>query len=342
MVRSGQGAEAATDIIVNFGKGTISKAILPVPGTAAYQGAWQKTIEAAEEANDPGRFTAFIGYEWTSNTGGNNLHRNVLFRDGGARAAQTEPYTTMKPLGSDDPTDLWKWMAAYEEKTGGDVLAIAHNGNLSNGLMFPVVEAFGKKLDRGYAETRALWERLYEATQTKGDGETHPFLSPNDEFADFERWDKGNLDGTVAKTEDMLEFEYARSALKLGLRLEGELGANPYKFGMIGSSDAHTGLAAMEEDNFFGKTTPQEPGPERLTATFVKNAQTGVTVMDWEVSSSGYAAVWATENTREALFDAMERRETYATTGSRMIVRFFGGFDFDPADARTRDPAAAG
>jgi hypothetical protein len=233
-------------------------------------------------------------------------------------------------------------MAAYEEKTGGDVLAIAHNGNLSNGRMFPVVEAFGKKLDRGYAETRALWERLYEATQTKGDGETHPFLSPNDEFADFERWDKGNLDGTVAKTEDMLEFEYARSALKLGLRLEGELGANPYRFGMIGSSDAHTGLAAMEEDNFFGKTTPQEPSPERLTATFVKNAESGVTVMDWEVSSSGYAAVWATENTREALFDAMERRETYATTGSRMIVRFFGGFDFDPADARTRDPAASG
>jgi len=342
MVRSGQGAEAATDIIVSFGKGTISKAILPVPGTPAYQGAWQKTIEAAEEANDPGRFTAFIGYEWTSNTGGNNLHRNVLFRDGGARAAQTEPYTTMKPLGSDDPTDLWKWMAAYEEKTGGDVLAIAHNGNLSNGRMFPVVEAFGKKLDRGYAETRALWERLYEATQTKGDGETHPFLSPNDEFADFERWDKGNLDGTVAKTEDMLEFEYARSALKLGLRLEGELGTNPYKFGMIGSSDAHTGLAAMEEDNFFGKTTPQEPSPERLTATFMKNAETGVTVMDWEVSSSGYAAVWATENTREALFDAMERRETYATTGSRMIVRFFGGFDFDRADAGTRDPAAAG
>jgi len=342
MIRSGQGAEAAVDIIVNFGKGTISKAILPVPGTPSYQGAWRKTIEAAEEANDPGRFTAFIGYEWTSNTGGNNLHRNVIFRDDGARAGQIEPYTTMKPLGSDDPVDLWKWMAAYEEKTGGEVLAIAHNGNLSNGRMFPVVEAFGRKLDRSYAETRARWERLYEATQTKGDGETHPFLSPNDEFAAFERWDKGNLDGTVAKTQDMLEFEYARSALKLGLRLEAELGVNPYQFGMIGSSDAHTGLAAMEEDNFFGKTTPQEPGPERLTATFVANPDTGVTIMDWEVSSSGYAAVWATENTREALFDAMERRETYATTGSRMVVRFFGGFGFEPADAQTRDPAAAG
>jgi hypothetical protein len=248
----------------------------------------------------------------------------------------------MKPLGSDDPVELWKWMAAYEQKTGGNVLAIAHNGNLSNGRMFPAVEAFGRPLDRGYAETRAKWERLYEATQTKGDGETHPFLSPNDEFADFERWDKGNLDGSTAKTKDMLEFEYARSGLLRGLALEQKLGANPYEFGLIGSSDAHTGLSAMEEENFFGKTAPQEPSPERMTKAFVDNQKTGVKVMDWEVSSSGYAAVWATENTRESLFDAMERRETYATTGSRMIVRFFGGFDFAAADARSREPAAAG
>jgi hypothetical protein len=233
-------------------------------------------------------------------------------------------------------------MAAYEESTGGRVLAIPHNGNLSNGRMFPLVEAFGRKLDRGYVESRARWERLYEVTQTKGDGETHPFLSPNDEFADYERWDKGNLDGSAAKTQDMLEYEYARSGLKLGLKLGAELGANPYEFGLVGSSDSHTGLAAMEEENFFGKTTPQEPSPERLTATFVKNPQTGVTIMDWEVSSSGYAAVWATDNTREALFDAMERRETYATTGSRMLVRLFGGWDFAADDARTRDPAAAG
>jgi hypothetical protein len=342
MIRTGQGAEAAGDIIVSFGKGAISKAILPVPGTPAYRGAWQETIAAAEGANEPGRFTAFIGYEWTSNTSGNNLHRNVIFRDGAERARQVEPYTTIKPLGSDDPRDLWSWMAAYQDATGGRVLAIAHNGNLSNGLMFPFVEAFGRKLDRDYAETRARWERLYEVTQTKGTGEAHPFLSPNDEFADFEIWDKGNLDGSVAKTNDMLPFEYARSALKLGLQLERQLGVNPYRFGMIGSSDAHTGLAAMEEENFFGKTTPQEPSPERLAATFVNNPTTGVKIMDWEVSASGYAAVWATENTREALFDAMERRETYATTGSRMTVRLFGGWRFEAADAATRDPALAG
>jgi hypothetical protein len=342
MIYAGQGAAAAIDIIQSFGKGTISKAIMPLPGTPAYQGAWQDTIKAAEEANDPGRFTAFIGYEWTSNTGGNNLHRNVIFRDDASRARAVEPFTTMRPLGSDNPVDLWKWMDAYEQKTGGRALAIAHNGNLSNGLMFPTVEAFGKPVDRAYAETRARWERLYEATQTKGDGESHPYLSPNDEFASFEKWDKGNLDGSAAKSKDMLQFEYARSALKNGLVLEQRLGVNPFKFGLVGSSDAHTGLAAMEEDNFFGKTAPQEPSPERMTKTFFDNPTTGVKVMDWEVSASGYAAVWATDNTREALFDAMQRRETYATTGPRMIVRFFGGWDFQPRDAINRLPAAIG
>lgn len=342
MIHSGHGAEAAIEIIQNFGKGTISKAIMTLPGTPAYQGAWQDTIKAAEEANEPGRFTAFIGYEWTSNTKGNNLHRNVIFRDNADKASRVEPYTTIKPLGSDNPTDLWKWMNAYEEKTGGNVLAIAHNGNLSNGRMFPTVEAFGKAIDREYAEQRAHWERLYEVTQTKGDGEAHPFLSPNDEFAAFERWDKGNLDGSEVKKPEMLEFEYARTALKNGLGLEAKLGVNPYKFGLIGSSDAHTGLSAMEEENFFGKVATGEPSPERLTKTFMADPNTGVKVMDWEVSSSGYAAVWATENTREAIFDAMERRETYATTGSRMIVRFFGGWDFTAEDALTRLPAAAG
>ncbi len=258
------------------------------------------------------------------------------------KASLVEPFTTLPPLGSDNPVELWKWMAATEQKTGSEVLAIAHNGNLSNGRMFPVIEAFGKKIDKDYAQTRARWEPLYETTQTKGTGEAHPFLSPNDEFANFEIWDKGNLDGTVAKTKDMLEFEYARSALKNGLVLEEELGTNPYKFGLIGSSDAHTGLAAMEEDNFFGKTAPQEPSPERLTKAFFDNAKTGIKIMDWEVGASGYAAVWATENTREAIFDAMKRRETYATTGPRMAVRFFGGWDFEPADASNRLPAAIG
>jgi hypothetical protein len=311
------------------------------PGTVAYQGACEEVNKAADEANDPGRFTAFIGYEWTSNTGGNNLHRNIIFRDDGSRARLIEPYTTQKPLGSDNPRDLWKWMSGYEEKTGGHVLAIAHNGNLSNGRMFPIIESFtGRPMDREYAETRALRERLYEVTQIKGDGETHPFLSPNDEFANYERWDKGNLDLSEKKKPEMLEFEYARAALRNGLKLEQELGINPYKFGMIGSTDAHTGLTAIDEDNFWGKFTTSEPSPQRATHPLIK-AENG-TIMGWEETASGYAGVWATENTREALFDAMQRKEVYATTGPRMIVSFFGGWDFETRDASTRNPAAIG
>jgi hypothetical protein len=342
MIQTGKGGAAALEIIGLFSQAKFPKALEYAPGTRGYKGAWQETIDAAEKYNEPGRFTAFIGYEWTSLSKGNNLHRNVIFRDNGDKAIQVEPMTCTAPLGSINPVDLWKWMDAYEKKTGGNVLALAHNGNLSNGEMFPIVEAFGKAIDREYAESRAKWERLYESTQMKGDGETHPFLSPNDEFADYELWDKGNLDGSVAKKKEMLEFEYTRAALKNGLKLEAKLGVNPYKFGLVGSSDAHTGLASFEEDNFFGKTTPQEPSAHRLTATFMSNPKSGVKIMDWEVVSSGYAVVWAEENTRASIFDAMHRKETYATTGSRIIVRFFGGWDFEKSDADSREPAVIG
>lgn len=341
MIVNGEGAAAAIQIISAFSQGTFPKALVYRPDGGAYRSAWQEIVKAADTADDPGRFTALIGYEWTSNTAGNNLHRNVIFRDGGHIAGRAVPYTTMAPFGSDNPRDLWAWMAAYEDKTGGRLLAIAHNGNLSNGRMFPMVEpGTDRRIDRAYSEIRAKWERLYEATQIKGDGETHPYLSPNDEFANFERWDKGNLDLSVPKTPAMLAYEYARSGLKLGLKLEAETGINPYKFGLIGSTDAHTGLAAVEEENYFGKTSAMEPNAERSSRVFVKGA--AGTLYEWETSASGYAAVWATENTRAALFDAMERRETYATTGSRMLVRFFGGYAFEPSDARSRSPARAG
>ncbi len=343
LIQAGKGGEAAGDIIVTFTGGKFPKELMYLPGTPAYRSTWLQIIEAAEQANEPGRFTAFIGYEWTSTTAGNNLHRNVIFRDGGERAQQVEPYTTYPPLGSDNPRELWKWLAAYEQKTGGNALAIAHNGNLSNGRMFPIVESFtGKRIDREYAETRAKWERLYEATQIKGDGETHPLLSPNDEFAAFERWDKGNLDLSEPKQPEMLEFEYARSALLNGLALERELGTNPYKVGLIGSTDSHTALAAVEEDNFFGKTSNVEPNPGRALHPWVKSRDGQRVIVGWEQTASGYAAVWARENTRESLFDAMERRETYATTGPRMTVRFFGSFGFEQADARSRDVAQVG
>jgi Protein of unknown function (DUF3604) len=343
LIQDGKGVEAALDIYFNMGKGTIPKGLLPVPGTPAFQDAWRKTIDAAEEANDPGRFTAFIGFEWTSGTGGNNLHRNVIFRDGASRAGMVEPFTAQKPLGSDNPRDLWKYMAAYEAKTGGKALAIAHNGNGSNGRMFPIIESFtGKKIDREYAENRRRWEPLYEVTQMKGTSEAHPFLSPNDEFASFEIWDKGNLDVSAAKKPEMLEFEYARSAFKTGLKLERTLGLNPYKFGLVGSTDAHTALATADEDNFFGKTSGSEPSSTRAEHPFLENPDTGIMIMGWETAASGYAAVWATENTREAIWDAMERRETYATTGPRMVVRFFGGWEFEAKDAQDRMPANVG
>jgi hypothetical protein len=342
LINQGEGGKAALDMIQLFSQGKFPKKLLYAPGTRPYTDAWQETIDAAEEYNEPGRFTALIGYEWTSLVKGANMHRNVILRDDGDRAKQVVPFTLMPP-GSANPVDLWKWMEAYEKKTGGSVLAIPHNGNLSNGIMFPVEKAFtGKKLNKDYVEQRATWERLYEVTQTKGTGEAHPYLSPNDEFADFEIWDKGNLDASQVKKKEMLEYEYARSAYKNGLKLEAKLGTNPYKFGLVGSSDAHTGLTAMEEENFFGKTTPQEPSAERMTKTFMDNKKSGVKIMDWEVGSSGYAAVWAEENTRTAIWDAMHRRETYATTGSRMVVRFFGGWDFEKGDANTRNPALAG
>jgi hypothetical protein len=343
MIKGGKGADAAVEIIRAFSSGKFPKALVYLPGNPGYTSAWLDNIAAAEEFNQPGRFTAFIGYEWTSNTDGNNLHRNVIFRDNGDKAKEIEPYVTMKPVGSDNPRDLWKWMAAYEAKTGGHVLAIPHNGNLSNGRMFPFIDSFtGKPIDKDYANESTRWERLAEVTQTKGTGESHPFLSPTDEFADFEIWDKGNLTGSVAKTKAMLEFEYARSALKNGLKLERMLGVNPYKFGMVGSSDAHTGLTAMEENNFMGKTVSQEPSAERMIKPFIHDPKTGITVMDWEVGASGYAAVWAKENTRASIWDAMQRRETYGTTGPRMAVRLFGGWNFTDADAKTRMPAEVG
>jgi len=344
MVQEGgqSGVNAALEIIDAFSRGTFPEAIFYKPDSKAYKGAWAKTIAAAEKYNEPGRFTAFIGYEWTSQVPpGNNLHRVLIYRDGADKASQTVPFTTYPPDGSTNPEDLWTVLEAYEEKTGGDLLAIAHNGNLSNGMMFPLVNPVGGgPLTRAYAERRARWERLYEATQIKGDGEAHPFLSPNDEFADFGTWDKGNLNLSEAKTNDMLAHEYARSGLKLGLQLENDLGINPFKYGMIGSTDSHTALATADDDNFFGKHSGSEPSPERMMHPFMK---TGVgTILGWETLASGYAAVWAPENTREALFDAMERKETYATTGPRMLVRFFGGWDFESADAATRQPAAIG
>ncbi len=302
---------------------------------------WQDNVKIADSLNRPGIFTAFIGFEWTCMPGGNNLHRVVLFRDGGDRAAQVSPFSLFD---SQDPEDLWAYMQGYEQKTGGSVLAIPHNGNLSNGIMFAVETMDGKPLTRDYAERRARWEPLYEATQIKGDAETHPALSPNDEFADFGTWDKGNLPGTQAKTPEMLQYEYARSALKLGLDLEKKLGVNPFKFGMVGGTDSHTGLATAKEDNFFGKHSGVEPDAHRTTdhKILASPIDDKLTTWGWEQVAGGLAAIWSEENSRAGLFDAMRRKETYATTGSRMTVRFFGGWDFEANDILRPSPAKVG
>lgn len=338
-----QAVGASVELIDAFSRGkAISSALAVEPGSPAFKSTWERIVKAAEDYNDPGHFTAFIGYEWTSlvNTG-DNLHRVVIYRDDASRALAHEPYTTMAPLGSPDPVDLWKWMANYEVQSGGDIMAIAHNGNMSNGIMFPVKQQYtGRKIDKKYVSERILREPLYEVTQIKGDGEAHPFLSPNDEFADHETWAKGNLNLSVAKTDDMLQYEYAREALKNGLKLEEELDVNPYKFGMIGSTDSHTSLATSEEDNFFGKHSGSEPGPKRMEHPMAKMGDSEYE--GWSVSASGLTAVWAKNNSRAALFDAMERKEVYATTGPRMMVRFWGGWDFTSADAATRLPAEAG
>ncbi len=340
-IEAGEGVAVALELITLFSQGEFPTGLIYTPDSKPYRSAWDATVDAAERYDDPGTFTAFIGYEWTSLVRGNNMHRVVLYRDGKDKGAQQVPYTTYPPHGSPNPRDLWTWMEGYETATDGRVLAIAHNGNLANGIMFPLEMQYdGKLLDQEYVETRARREPLYEVTQIKGDGETHPFLSPDDEFADYETWDIGNLDVSEVKTDDMLAGEYAREALKRGLALETKLGTNPYRFGMIGSTDSHTSLSTAEENNFFGKHSGAEPGPERMMHPFMENENGQI--MGWQTVASGLAAVWARENTREAIFDAMERKEVYATTGSRMGVRFFGGWSYTDADVNSREPAFAG
>ena len=283
---------------------------------------WQHLTQIAEDHNSPGQFTALIGYEWTSTPGGANLHRNVIFRDGKEKADTTNP---MSVYDSEDPEDLWKWMSDYEQKSGGKVLAIPHGGNLSNGLMFDDVTFTSREpLDADYAERRSRWEPLYEITQMKGTGETHPMLSPQDEFAGFEIWDKGSFGG--AKDPDMIPREYSREAHKRGLAYESSLGVNPFKFGVVGSTDTHTSLSSTTEDNFFGKVSSVEPTvdpirfKEKITGYLPDPQGRDYTIRHAQAAASGLAAVWARENTREALWDAMARKETFGTTGTRLRV----------------------
>jgi hypothetical protein len=338
LVRAGKGWDA-----YQMWKSSGAKGEDPMPNPGLQRTAWERIIDAVDQHNQPGVFTAFHGFEWTSTPDLRNMHRNVIFRDGKEEARQVLPMTMFD---STDPEDLWDYMEAYEKKTGGRALAIPHGGNLSQGLMFATETMSGKPLDKAYAERRMQWEPIYEATQIKGDGEVHPALSPNDEFADYYTWDKGDF-GLNPKQPGMLPHEYARSALKLGLEQQAGIGANPFKFGMVGASDSHTSLASTREENYFGKFAGAEPGTEARFEDLVSqdmrpDGDGSLNVYHWESTASGLAGVWAQENTRESLWDAMARKEVYATTGTRMLVRVFAGWDFEADEVHRPDFASQG
>lgn len=333
-----KGGQAAIDAFHEMVEDmTTLKASLPATvQRKLMQPAWEANLAAAERNNKPGRFTAFIGFEWTQHVEGNNLHRVVVFRDGADRVKEVLPFSAFD---SADVEDLWKYMAAYEKKTGGRALAIPHNSNISGGKMFAPKTWTGKPFTKAYAELRARFEPLVETSQSKGDSETTPQLSPGDDFANFERWNKANLPSLIPTTAEMLQFNYVRSALKLGLAHEAKLGANPFKFGLIGGTDQHTSLVTSRAESYFGVGVPMEPRPGRWKEPFMLNPKDPkLNTYIWEMAPGGLGGVWARENTREAIWDAMERRETYCTTGTRPVVRVFGGWDFTADDLSKPDP----
>ena len=317
---------------------------------------WGEIMAAADRHNEPGKFTAFMGWEWSSTPGGANLHRVVVMRDGKEKGQQFIPYTS---LDSDKPEDLWKWLDTTSARTGTHFIAIPHNSNISQGLMFPLQDSEGNVISKEYAATRMKWEPVVEMTQIKGDSETHPNLSPTDEFADYETYDHlittegaearnmftdgflGQLSERdrelVLKNKQQVAKvgDYARSSLKRGLVIEDRIGANPYKFGMIGSTDAHTAMASAEENNFHGKmaldSTPENKLEDILPGT-----------PGWDMGAAGLVAVYAEQNTRESLFDGMKRKEVYATTGPRIQLRFFGGWEYLASDVTASDRVAIG
>ncbi|NOR35150.1 MAG: DUF3604 domain-containing protein [Woeseiaceae bacterium] len=327
-VKAGKPMEAFDMFVAQIFKGED-----PLAGSELPRTYWNLETAAAEKYNEPGLFTALIGYEWSSAPGGANLHRNLIFRDGKDKADTIIPFSSYDSV---DPEDLWDFMEAYEKNTGGKVLAIAHNGNLSDGLMFDDVTLTTKEpLDQDYAERRMRLEPIYEVTQIKGDGETLPALSPSDEFADYYTWEPASFSEKTT-TPEMLPNEYAREALKRGLAFEEEIGANPFKFGMIGSIDAHTSIPSTEEDSFFGKISAAEPSGSPLRYEELVNGRLSpdpdTKTRLYESMAGGLTAIWARENTREALWDAMARKEVFATTGTRLRVRVFGGWDLAAAD----------
>ncbi len=298
--------------------------------------AWSLYVDAAEQNNDPGTFTALIGWEWTLTPGGKNLHR-VVFTPSDAETAKR-----FLPLSARDgprPEDLWSWLEETSDRLGIDFVAIPHNSNLSQGLMFDMVDSDGRPISTEYARTRMRWEPMVEVLQMKGTSETHPFLSPEDEFANFEQFRFRLLGGRT--TPDAANF--ARTALLRGLKFEEELGVNPYKFGLQGATDTHTGLSDADEDLFAGRS-PGQAGPAGglVPAPPVNGRVREDAGIGWDSAAQGITGAWSTANTREDLTAAFKRKEVYATSGPRIQLRMFGGFEFAAEDANARDIAAVG
>ncbi len=344
MMRAG-GAQTAQAMNEMIGAQAIGKLppVLTDPKVVGpvMQSVWQQYTAIADKYNEPGKFTTLIGYEWTPQPGGDNLHRNVIFRDGKGQADQIIPFSSWN---SENPEDLWAWMEGYEQRTGGKIMAIPHNANLSNGRMFEGKRFDGTPLTREYAERRTRWEPIHEIVQIKGASESHPMIAPTDEFIDYgiAGWDLGNLTlSGPPLSKAMMPTNYFREGLKRGIEHQGTLGVNPFKFGVVGASDVHNAFPSVDEANFFGKFPSQEPSPDRWEQSSTLGGSK-IRRYTWQDLAAGYAAVWATDNTREAIWEAFKRKETYATSGTRMVVRFFGGYDFMPADATSPALAEAG
>lgn len=334
IMAGGQAASDASRAIINA---QASKTLPAIMMDSSWgRAAWDTNVDVMEKYNEPGKFTAFIGYEWTSNGEvGQNLHRNVIFREGAEKTRQFLPLQTFTSAAEGragtDPESLWAYLDNWTKKTGGNVLAIPHNGNMSNGWMFRLERYDGSPLTKEWAESRARWEVLYEIFQYKGTGETHPSLSKNDEFANFEIWETADLGGNT-KPKGAIKTEYLRQALLNGMGLEKQFGVNPFKYGAVSGTDTHTGLSAgASEDNWWGKFAVSEPSGERWSSVYKK--EESYLRKDWTLGAAGVTGVWATSNTRGAIWDAMKRRETYASSGPRMKLRLFAGYDFTAEDA---------
>lgn len=334
LIREGRGDEIFSRIVAQANSGDRSM-FSDLYGEEIRQVPWHEIADIADRHNEPHKFTALIGWEWSSLPDAANLHRIIFMDQGAAAARKFLPYSSTE---SERPEDLWAWLERTSAAVNAEFIAIPHNMNISKGRMFALQDSDGKPLDAAYAKTRIRWEPVAEVTQIKGDSETHSLLSPNDEFADFETY-RFLIDTRpdTDHTEPVTPGDYARSALMRGLELENSIGVNPYKFGMIGSTDSHTSMASAEENNFHGKM-PLDSVPERKSEPRIgKQGAAG-----WDMSAQGLAAVWAEENTRAAIVAAFKRKEVYATTGTRIQLRFFGGWKFRAADARAKNLAARG